>query len=48
MGQEPQLPQLHTMDFPAFFFFIMLIMIAATIAISTAQMIIVQILLVIH
>ena len=39
---------MHTTDLPCFFFFTILTMIAATIAISTAQMIIVQILLTIH
>ena len=48
MGQLLQLPQLQTMDLPLRFFLTMLIMIAVTIAISTAQMIIVQILLAIH
>lgn len=48
MGQLLQLPQLHTTDLPAFFFLTMLTMIAATIAISTAQMMIVQIFSDIH
>ena len=48
IGQDLQLPQLQTMDLPCFFFLTMLTMIAVTIAISTAQMIIVQILLTIH
>ncbi len=48
MGQLLQLPQLHTTDLPAFFFFTMLTMIAATIAISTAQMMIVPMLFAIH
>ena len=48
MGQHLQLPQLQTMDLPCFFFLTMLNMIAVTIAISTVQMIIVQILLTIH
>ena len=48
MGQHLQLPQLHTIDLPCFFFLTMLTMIALTIAISTAQMMIVQILLTIH
>lgn len=48
MAQFLQLPQLHTTDLPAFFFFTMLTMIKATIAISTAQMMIVQMLFAIH
>ena len=48
MGQDLQLPQLQTIDLPCFFFFTMLTMIALTIAINTAQMIIVQILFTIH
>lgn len=48
MGQHLQLPQLQTIDLPCFFFSTMLTMIAVTIAISTAQMTIVQILLTIH
>ena len=43
MGQDLQFPQPHTMDLPCFFFLTMFTMIAATIAISTAQMMIVQI-----
>jgi len=41
IGQHLQLPQLHTTDLPCFFFFTMLTMIAATIAISTAHIMIV-------
>ena len=41
MGQHLQFPQLHTMDLPCFFFFIKLMIIAVTIAISTAHMMIV-------
>lgn len=48
MGQPLQLPQLQTIDLPAFFFLTMLMMIAVTIAINTAQMMIVQMLLDIH
>ena len=48
MGQDLQLPQLQTIDLPCFFFLTMLTMIAVTMAINTAQMIIVQILLTIH
>ena len=48
MGQVLQLPQLHTMDLPAFFFLIILTIIAVTIATSTAQMMIVQMLPDIH
>lgn len=42
MAQLLQLPQLHVTDFPVRFFFTMLKMIAATMPISTAQIIIVQ------
>lgn len=48
MAQFLQLPQLQITDLPCFFFFTMLTMIAVTIAISTAQITIVQILLDIH
>ena len=48
MGQALQLPQLQTTDLPAFFFLTMLTMIAVTIAIRTAQMMIVPILFDIH
>ena len=48
MGQLLQLPQLQTIDLPCFFFLTMPTMIALTTAISTAQMIIVGILLAIH
>ena len=41
MGQPAQLPQSHTADLPCFFFLTMLMMIAATIAMSTAHMMIV-------
>ena len=44
MAQPLQLPQLQTTDLPCFFFLTMLTMIAVTIAISTAQMMIVPIL----
>ncbi len=42
MAQPWQLPQLHTTDLPFFFFLTMLMMTAATMPISTAQMMIVQ------
>ena len=44
IGQEPQLPQLQTIDLPLRFFLTMLIIIAATTPTSTAQMMIVQML----
>ena len=43
MGQALQLPQPQTMDLPCFFFLTIFTMIAATIAMSTAQMMIVHI-----
>lgn len=48
MGHALQFPQLHTIDCPLRFFFTMFTMIAATIATSTAQMIMVPIFSEIH
>lgn len=48
IGQDLQLPQLHTIDCPRFLFLSILMIIAATTAISTAQMMMAPIFSVIH
>ncbi len=48
MAQPLQFPQLQTTDLPCFFFFTILNIIAATMPISTAQIMIVQKLLIIQ
>ena len=48
IGQLPQLPQLQTMDLPLRFFLTILTIIAVTMQIRTAQMMIVQMFAAIH